>query len=588
MAGVMHSLHMGLHDIKRRFSPFTTYFAFMERRKTSDKLFFAIAFFAFAVSLLYALFTANALYTTSVPTSGGTLVEGIVGTPRFVNPALAITRADHDMVALVYSGLMKINTEGSLVNDVAESITLSEDGKTYTIILRKGVRFHNGAELTAKDVLFTIGMIQNPDLKSPLRGSWDGVAIEELGEYELSITLREAHSPFLENLTVGILPRELWDQLPTEQIPFSQNNIEPIGSGPYRVTDVMRNKSGLINAYKLSAFSGSEYNPNITTVVFNFYQNENELLEALRNKQVASTPSLSNQNFERVDTNTYQIIQVPLPRTFAVYFNQNKATSLRDAAARQALDIAIDKEALVHNVLSGYGIPTDSPIPTGFAAVESASSTLQTQHTRGIEAATQILTNGNWKKNGAGVWEKTINDETVTLSMKLTTANTPLFEATATYVANVWRELGVEVQVDQFEQTDLVQSIIRPRDFQALLYGADIGRQVDLYPFWHSSQKNDPGLNIAQYTNIDVDAHLTKLRTAQDATQANTHLIAAAAVIQKESPAIFLFVPTFGYVIDKDVTVTPFVSISKQSERFANIALWHIRSSKLWPIFSNI
>lgn len=556
----------------------------MERRKTSDKLFFTLALIATASSLLYALFTANALYTTSVPTAGGTLVEGIVGTPRFVNPVLAITRADHDMVALVYSGLMKIDTDGNLVNDIAESITSSEDGTTYTITLRKGVRFHNGTELTAKDVLFTIGLIQNPDLKSPLRGAWDGVVLEELGDYELSITLREAHKPFLENLTVGILPRELWDELPIEQIPFSQNNTEPIGSGPYRVHDVMRSKSGLINAYELSAFGGSDYDPNITTVVFNFYQNEQELLEALRNKEIASTPSLSTENFSQVDTDTYEVVQTPLPRTFAVYFNQNKSAALRDLSARKALDAAIDKQALVDAVLQGYGIPTDSPIPTGFAAVESASST---QRLNGTEAAAQILKDGGWKQNSAGIWEKSVNDETITLSVKLTTANTPIFEKTATYVADAWRTLGVEVQVDQFEQTDLVQSVIRPRDFQALLYGADIGRQIDLYPFWHSSQKHDPGLNIAQYTNIDVDAHLAKLRTLQDEQEIQTRLLAIDAIIQDELPAVFLFVPTFGYVIDKDVSTTPLIRISKQSERFANIAQWHIKSNKLWPIFSN-
>ncbi len=575
---------MALSRKSKRFSLSHAYFTFLERRKTSDKFLFMGAVIAVLCSVGYGVYTANALFLTSVPTPGGTIVEGIVGTPRFVNPVLAITRADHDMVALVYSGLMKLDEEGDLVPDVAESVTVSEDGKTYHVNIRKGVRFHNGTELTAKDFAYTISLIQNPDLKSPLRGNWDGVVLEEIGDYELNIVLAEAHAPFMENLTVGILPRELWDELPIEQIPFSQNNTEPIGTGPYKVVDVLRNKSGLTNAYKLSAFEASNYNPNITTVVFNFYQNEDELLEALGKREIASTPSLSAENLTRVNADIYNIIEAPLPRTFALYFNQNKSAALRDQSVRKALNAALDKQALVDHVLGGYGIPTDSPVPSGFAPVEFSSSTASTTQN---ESAEEILRSGGWTKTEQGGWEKEINKEKVTLSVSITTANTPLFDQTATYIAEAWKGLGVDVSVSQFEQADLVQAIIRPRDFEMLLYGSDIGRQADLYPFWHSSQKNDPGLNIAQYTNIDVDSLLQKVRTEKDQKVRAESLFAAEAIIKDELPAIFLFVPTFVYVLDKDVTAVPVTRISKPSERFANISKWHTRSNNLWPIFSN-
>lgn len=572
---------------KRRFSLSHLYFAFLERRKISDRFLFNITLIGVFISILFAVFTINEHFTTSVPTSGGTIVEGIVGTPRFVNPVLAINRADHDMVALIYSGLLKIDENGELSNDIAESIDISEDKRTYHIVIKKGVRFHNDTELTVRDIGYTIALIQNPDLKSPLRGNWDGVLVEELGDYEMNIVLEQAYTPFIENLTFGILPRELWDELPIEQVPFSQNNTQPIGSGPYKVTDVLRNKSGLINAYKLEAFESSNYNSNITTLVFNFYQNEDELLVALGNKEIASTPSLSVENFSQIDTNTYQIIQSPLPRTFAIYFNQNKSPALRDESARNALAIAIDKQELVNTVLQGYAIPTDSPVPIGFLDVPSDQQNASTTGIAPLEKAQSILRDGGWKKNDAGLWEKEIDKNKVTLKVVLTTANTPLFDETATYIEEVWKSIGVEVQVSQFEQTDLVQAIIRPRDFEALLYGTDIGRQVDLYPFWHSSQKNDPGLNIAQYTNINVDALLQTLRTEQNTATRTASIGKIETIIKKDLPAIFLFVPTFTYILDKNVTATPLSKLSKQSDRFANISKWHIKSSNVWPIFSN-
>jgi peptide/nickel transport system substrate-binding protein len=580
---------MNEHKKQNFGSLLTRYFAFLQRRSIGDRLIFHVALIAVFISFFYALSFINTQYLTSVPSSGGTIVEGIVGTPRFVNPVLAITRADHDMVALIYSGLMKLNVEGKLVPDLAESIEISEDGRTYNFKLKQDIQFHNGNAFTARDVAYTIALIQSPDLKSPLQGNWSGVLIEELGEFELNIILEEAYPPFIENLTVGILPKELWDELPTEQLPFSQNNTQPVGTGPYQVEDVLRNKSGLINAYKLTASANSSDKPNINTLVFNFYQNEAALLEALTDKQIAGTPSLSPEALETIDTDTYKIIEKPLPRTFSIFFNQNRSSALRDKAVREALNVAINRTALIDEVLFGHGIPITTPVPPGFITLESkdTSSTLTTDNDTRVEQAKTILRNGGWTQTDQGIWEKEIDKEIVSLSIALTTANTELFDKTANFIATQWGALGVQVSVEQFEQTDLVQAIIRPRSFEALLFGNDIGRSVDLYPFWHSSQKDDPGLNIARYTNIDTDSLLLKMRTEKD-TEVRAQLITEFTdIVTSELPAIFLYTPTFTYVLDTHVTTSEFTSLSKPSERFANIAQWHMTANKLWPVFNN-
>lgn len=129
-----------------------------------------------------------------------------MGTPRFVNPVLAVTRADKDISALVYDGLMRLGAEGTLVPNVAESVTVSEDGLTYNVTLKQNIHFHDGTPLTARDVAFTVLRMQNPVLNSPLRANFDGISVEEIGEYELNFVLPEAYGPFIENLTFGILP----------------------------------------------------------------------------------------------------------------------------------------------------------------------------------------------------------------------------------------------------------------------------------------------------------------------------------------------------------------------------------------------
>jgi peptide/nickel transport system substrate-binding protein len=415
------------------------------------------------------------------------------------------------------------------------------------------------------------------------------VTIEVIDDHRLTLTLNEPYVPFIENLTVGILPRALWSELPTEQIPFSQNNTEPIGTGPYRITDVQRTPSGLISAYELSAFANpNRPEPNITTLVFNFYQNESEVIAALEAREISGTPSLSPQTRASFSVPQYRVIEGPLPRTFGVYFNQNRSIALRDQAARQALSVALNRQELIDTVLFGFGIPTTSPVPPGFLDVAlSATATVEQSSTYGAEAAKDILRAGGWDEQDNGTWRKKIGDDTATLALTLATANTDTFIETATYVQSAWQAIGVEVTLAPYEQTDLVQSIIRPRDFEAVLYGADIGRSIDLYTFWHSSQKSDPGLNIAQYANIDSDQFLETTQNSTDEEERREAIRSFDRLVKAELPAVFLYTPTFGYVIDDEVNVSGINRLSRISERFANVHAWHVRSNNVWPVFSD-
>ncbi len=554
----------------------------IERQRTSDRVLLRALFFAILATLTLGIIGVNNHYLAATPVPGGTMTEGIVGIPRFVNPVLAVTRADQDMSALIYRGLMKINPEGILITDLAESVTVSDDGKTYNVVMKRDLRFHDDTPLTARDVAFTIGLIQNPDLKSPLRGNWSGVTIEEISEYELNIVLDEAYTPFIENFSVGIIPKHIWSNIPVEQIAFSQRNTEPIGAGPFKIKEVVRNESGLIESYELE----SAY-PNIKldNFIVRFYQNESDLKDAFVAENITSTANLPLESLADITADgTYTLVQRPLPRVFALFFNQNKSPALLDAAVREALELMLDRDAIVEDALLSYGVPTASPIPPTGDAVDWDSQ-METVASTTVEQATAKLTKAGWQKNSEGVFEKRIDGNLVPLSVTIRTANSSLFERTTTAIADSWRELGVQVDVEQYEQSDLLQAVIRPRDFEALLFGIDMNRSVDLYPFWHSSQREDPGLNIAQYANLEVDNLLTTARTATDKTLRDTSATAAMNIIMNERPGLFLFVPTLTYVIKSDITIAPINSISKPQDRFMNIENWHVARENRWPIF---
>lgn len=550
---------------------------------TSDRFILRILFFAVIASFVYFALVMNADNSELVATRGGTIKEAILGTPRFANPALAITRADQDITALVYSGLMRLSPDGGLVPDLAESITVSEDGLTYNILLRQDGRFHDGTPVTAKDVVFTMQLIQDPDLKSPLRGNWNDVTIEQIGDYELNVILEEAYAPFLENFTLGIMPAHLWGELPIEQLPFSQLNTEPVGSGPFRVKEARRDPTGLISSYLLTAFTDTYDEPKINAFELQFYNQESEILTALRNGTADASAYIGTDNLAIIDKENFTITSEPLPRVFGIFFNQNRSVALRDQAVREALSLAIDRTKLVDSTLRGYGVPITGPTLDTQTTLQSEDGDV-TQDERTPEG---VLEAGGWKRNELGFWEKTINQSSITLSVTLRTSNTPLFSAVTAAVAEDWRALGVEVVTEQFEQTGLVQSVIRPRDFEALLFGIDMSRSYDLYPFWHSSQKDDPGLNIAQYTNLTVDRILETARQTKDVAARNEALRNASSIIAAEYPAVFLFQPHVTYITKSTITLPAMHNLGRPSDRFNNTNAWHTRSDILWPIFQD-
>jgi len=584
-----HHLHGSVHTAKRPRKPLLDkLFARIGALRPSDRFLILTAAGALFVTVLWSVLVVDARMSGPISAEAGTLVEGVVGTPRFVNPVLAVTHADRDLDALIYAGIARLNEDGEVVPDIAETITVSDDGLIYNVVLRSDVVFHDGEPLTAEDVAFTISRVQDPALGSPLRASWDGVKVEVLGEHELNFILQSAYAPFIENLTIGILPKHIWQDASNEEFPFSQYNSEPIGAGPYKVDRVTRDESGIPKSYTLVPHT--EYHRDkakVQTIVLDFFTNESKLIEAFNLGTVESVAGLSPEAIAKLDLsdNTHTIVTTPLPRTFAVFFNQNKSAALLDEAARNALTVAIDRADLVNTVLGGYAVPLSSPIPPGFGIEPHEEHELSASP---LDTARTILRDGGWEVNEeTGIWEKEIDDVVTPLAFSISTANAPVFEATAEYLANTWNTLGASVGIKQFEQSDLTQAIIRPRDYEALLFGTDLGRALDFYSFWHSSQRNDPGLNVSLYANITTDSILEKARTSQDRSDRAQAFKLFESELEKETPAVFLYSPLFTYVLPKSITGAGFTGLAEPYERFSGVNDWFMEVESVWPIFQH-
>ena len=540
-----------------------------------------IIIFSFSSIFLYRMI--NEKFLVEIPMIGGSVSEGVIGSPRFINPVLATSKADKDLSILIYSGLLKATPSGKLVPDLAKSYEISEDGYVYTFKLKDDLEFHNGTKITTEDIEFTISSTQNNIIKSPRRANWDGVEVKRLNDKEIQFILPQPYSSFLENLTIGILPKHIWGEISPEQFAFSQFNIEPIGSGPYKIGKIKRNSSGILENYLLKPFKDYALGePYISELIIKFYSNEEALINAFNKNSVENINSISPNKISDLKLNkNSEILSTPLPRIFGVFFNQNENPVFINEEVRIALSRAINRKQIISEILYGYGISIDSPVPSN--SIFYIPNTEEVD--KGIESAKEILKKNGWSLNENGILEKLTRKETTLLSFSISTANTPELKATAELLKSKWEKLGAQVQLKIYEIGDLNQNVIRPRQYDSILFGKVIGYSTDLFAFWHSSQRNDPGLNISMYTNISVDNLLEEIRVTNNEADQKIKFKDFQKEIYKDNPAIFLYSPYFVYVSSKNIKNNPINQITIPSERFLDINNWYIKTDKVWKVF---
>jgi peptide/nickel transport system substrate-binding protein len=548
----------------------------------TEKIIFYFFVLVFALSALSLLWQVNEYFLVTVPDYGGSFSEGVVGSARFVNPLLAVSDPDRDLTELVYSGLLRATADGNLVPDLAQSYTISPDGLTYTFVIKKNAEFQDGTPVTADDVVFTVLKAQDPTLQSPRKTNWDGVTVNKVDAQTVQFILKQPYSPFIQNLTLGILPEHIWKSTTIDEFPFSEWNIKAVGSGPYKIDSITYSSDGLPSEYHLSAFDHYALGrPYISNIVIKLYPDQKSLIDAYNSGSIDSIEGLSADQLAELNTTDAQKIVSPLPRVFGVFFNQNQAPVLLNAEVRQALDIATDKQAIVDQVLGGYGQAIDDPVPPTTISAGAGGF----DQTAADAKAIALLTAHGWKQGSDGIFAKTVGKNTTTLAFSISTSDAPDLKATALLLQSQWQKIGAQVSVKIFEINDLNQNIIRPRKYDALLFGEVVSEDSDLYPFWDSSQRLDPGLNVAMYTNLKVDKILETLRTTTDPATQESLYQSFETQIEADRPAVFLYSPEFIYITPKKIQNIKLGTLSTPAQRFSDIYKWYIETNEVWKIF---
>ncbi len=553
-----------------------------------EKRILAISSTILAVSFLSLAVGYVLTHRVEVPAIGGEYTEGLVGEPQFINPLYASSNdVDQDLSSLIYSGLLRWDPRNGYVPDLAQSMTVNEEATMYTFKIRDNAKFHNGEEVLARDVLFTINAIQNPSYRSPLIDDFRRVRVVQDDDKTVSFILEEPFAPFVQYFTVGILPAMVWAEILPQNAPLTALNLQPIGSGPYEFAKFAKDKRGSIRSYSLQRnddFYASA--PFIQTLTFKFYSDSTSLEEALQNKNVEGVGMVNFDGYEQVVGNSNVTLVSPLfPQETNLYFNQALNPALADSVLRKAISGAIDKQKIVDEVLAGRASVIQGPLLEGMIGFQPVATVFDTVAANSAldEAGYDRLANGMRKMKGVVIEENSEDEpaeEPEMLTFTLIAADTTQMRAvTQTIQQNIFA-LGITLNL-QFIPADLLfAQVIEPRNFELLLTSIVLSGDPDPYAFWHSSQAKAGGLNFVGYNNKEVDALIMEARKEKDETVRAQKYQLMAEILAKDVPAVFLYQSRYTFAVGKKVHLTAPEYIFSPSNRFADIASWYIKTKK--------
>jgi peptide/nickel transport system substrate-binding protein len=510
-------------------------------------------------------------YRSIAHANDGTYAEAVLGPVNTLNPIFASTSAEESASYLLFSRLLTYDQMGHLNYDLAQSMNISTDQKTYTLKLRPDAKWQDGVYVHAKDVVYTVNLLKNPATRATITG-WDDITATAVDDLTVQFTLPDVYAAFPHALNfLPILPEHvLRDVTPSElrENAFSKN---PMGSGPFTLRfiqdiDTSAGRSIIHLARNDSYYRGA---PKLDRFQLHIYATSDAIVHAVTTSEVNAATDLSVSDASKITSDRYVVERKPINAGVYALFNTTVGV-MSDKTVRQALQMGTDTAAVRSAV--GKNTPEiHSPFITGQVTGDVPSEIVYDK-----AGAEKLLDQAGWKLEG-NVRKKDGN----LLRLTVVTTKNSDFERALSSMAEQWRGLGITVTTSIVDPTDssqnVVLNILQPRAYDVLLYQLTIGGDPDVYAYWHSSQASKNGFNFSNYSNPIADDSLASARTRVEPDLRNAKYVTFAKQWMADAPAIGLFQATTQYVRSTNVHAMPDDEVLvSAADRYADVQYWTV------------
>ncbi len=519
----------------------------------------------------------SSYYQQTIPIPGGSMSEGVIGAFTNANPLYANGPVDSAVARLVFSSLFVYDANNLLVGDLVENWTVDERGTHYTFYLKPNIKWHDGKPLTAEDVVFTYQTIQNPDAKSPLFGSWQGIKVATPDDRTVTFTLPNVLTSFPYALTNGIVPKHILSDMPPNQLrSASFNSASPVGSGPFKwdrievtgdLPEIRQERIGLIPN---DGYYGEQ--PKLQHMIIHTFRDEKQLVESFNRGELQAMAGLTKVP-DTLKSKDMQHHNVPLTGEVFVFFKMSQP-ELSDVRVRQAMTMAVNVPVIV----SGISLPTIAargPLLPDMIGYDKTITQLSFDQTQ----ANALLDQAGWLRGENGMRAK----DNKPLVLRLYGQQNSEYEYVSTELAKSWQAIGVDVQAQLLPDPEL-QGVVSRHDYDMLLYGISLGTDPDVFAYWHSTQadpRSPNRLNFSEYKSSVVDKALEAGRTRSDATIRAVKYKPFLEAWRNDAPALALYQPRFLYVTRGTLFNFEPKVMNSATDRYNNVVNWMIRQAKV-------
>lgn len=506
-----------------------------------------------------------------LPKKGGTYIEGQVSNIECFNPVFCDRNdADKDVNRLVFSGLWKFNpVKHKVFFDLAESWELKEDNLTYIVYLRKDALWHDGQPFTADDVVFTYrDVIQNPSYNGPYKSDVSNIEIEKIDDYTVVFKLKKPAAFFLKSLTIGLLPKHIFTDNDISKLTKAAFNWAPIGTGPY----TLEKFDQTTNQVTLQVFPDYYWpQPFIKNIILQAFPSFFTALE--KSNELNALRTIPDQYQTAVDKlDNFQTHEVHLPQYVALILNTDK-THLKDLQIRQAFSLGIDRQKLADKIDNVYII--DSPV---FCNIEKTSIEYNPDKARSLIEGREYFLNQEdfYTKNFIN---EENNDEEKELKIELYTLENENFIKAADLIQAELGQIWIKVNIHT-KEISLLQNVIKNREYDALVFGLNLGTDLDMFSYLHSSQATTSGYNLSQYNSFEADYLIKTIREDSSGEKHGELLLELETLVLHDVPLIPFYTPKIHLATDNTIKNVSFQEMYTLEDRFEYLKTAYVKTSR--------
>ena len=518
-------------------------------------------------------------FSTDNAQASGTYAEALVGSLDTLNPLFTSNQAEYSASKLMFSSLYDYDSTGHLRQDLATSLTLNDKKDTYTVGVRDDAKWHDGKKITAADIVYTVGLMKDPETRSPLLSSWSDVTATMVDEKTVTFKLNGPLASFPDALTFAVLPKHILEDVEPTNIRENIFGIDPVGSGPFKFRLLQNIQTG--REHKVVYMSANELyyrgTPKLDSFEIHAYADAEGIVEAARSRDVSAVVNISDKQVSKLPIG-FESQSVSVNSGVYALFNTTSGP-LKDAKVRKALQLATNTD-----VVRMAASPDSRRLNLPFVNTQIENRDLNVKKPALDTArAKKLLAQSGWKLNADGLLSK----KNTILELRLVATEDGNFSPAISELKKQWSSLGIRVNVQEFSAATsgqgFVQSVLQPREYDVLVNELAIGADPDVFAYWHSSQANSSGLNFSNYSSpVSDDALLSgRSRTEQDLRDEKYKSFARQWLL--DAPALGLYQSNVRYASSTQTTsIKKGVVLPSLKDRYSNVLYWTAQNSSVY------